>query len=351
MSRKRQAFYTKAELERILNLNEKEHRIFMLNEIFGDLNDALHDEDGNKIEECRSTTHIAYAYSYYYLANYMWRYGKFYIGDGFDAIDEKIMKQILGFPKNNKSLNYLTKRNGVLVNMGYVEKVTDKPVGYIYVDTVVRDGKLKKEIDDFIMESEYPEIYGNKKASKANFPIKAYFRDEYAKEDNYYNGTFWEIENTHHIDIDIFIYCMSEPELGVEGFYLYSFLKMATDKFERGFDCSYKRMARLTGLSIDEVKLQLVNLEKRNMIKNDHKPFCMDKPVDKQTKVNTYKVLNHVLFAENEREYNVIPKQRKIPADVYEVEIGWAGENHYKDGSVRDSDTSIDGQEPFETAV
>lgn len=321
MARKRQVFFTRKELKNLLGVSEKQHEVYMPNEIFKDFTDAFAEEE----LKGKTSTHIAFAYSYYYLANYQWRYAQYRSyneKDGSETqINESVIKKILGFPAKSEQYTYLTKnKTGLLEKIGYIRKKTDKPSRYI----IHKEGRYKEV--EFIYESEYPEIYGNNKNWKVAMPVKGFFRCKESEEENYEDGTFYMIQNTHLIDIDIFIYCMTDAELGVEGFYLYCFLKFMTDKFKNSYDCSNKKMAELTGLSIDEVKNQLVKLEQRNMITNDHKPYCLNRPKGYKTKVNTYGVNEYKEFAREKIEFNEIPAQRKITAKQYESEVGWANE-------------------------
>ncbi|SMG52216.1 hypothetical protein [Paenibacillus aquistagni] len=321
MARIRKTYFTKSKMGKLLGVNEKQHEVYMPNEIFENLTEAFTSEE----MQGKTSTHIAYAYTYYYLANYQWRYARYYYYDdktGMEtSINEGIIKQILGFPSKSEQYTYLTKNNtGLLVKLGYIRKETDKPSRYWYDD----EGKYKEV--QFVYESEYPELYGNNKNWKVAMPVKGFYRYKESEEDNYEDGTFYMIQNTHMIDIDVFIYCMADLELGVEGFYLYCFLKFMTDKYDNAYNCSQKKMAQTTRLSIDEVKKQLENLEKRNMITSDHKPFCLDKPADKETKTNTYGIKEPNEFAKSMIQFNVIPKQRKITAKQYESEVGWANE-------------------------
>jgi len=306
-------------MTKLLGVSEKHHEIYMPNEIFQNLSEAFATDE----MKSKTSTHIAYAYAYYYLANYQWRYAqyRFYTEGVTININEEMIKQILGFPSKSEQYTYLTKnKTGLLVKLDYIRKVTDKPTRYWYDD----EGKYKEV--QFIYESEYPVIYGNNKNWKVAMPVKGFYRYKESEEDNYEDGTFYMIQNTHMIDIDIFIYCMTDAELGVEGFYLYCFLKCMTDKFKNSYDCSNLDMAQFTGLSIDEVKKQLVRLEQRNMITNDHKPYCLDKPEEYKTKANSYSVNEFKEFAKNKLVFNEIPKQRKITAKQYAEEIGWANE-------------------------
>ncbi|MBP1965185.1 hypothetical protein [Paenibacillus aceris] len=334
MARKRQAFFTKREMKIMLNVNEYQNYVFMPNEIFADFTKAFTDLKV-ETEKGKTSTHIAYAYSYYFLANYMWRYAQYRHWDdevGEINLNEGLIKQFLGFPAKSEQYTYLTKSKvGLLEKIGYIRKESDKPCDYWY------EGEKYKEVI-FIYESRYPEVYINNKNWKVAMPVKGFWRDAENERDGDETGTFYQIQDTHQIGIDTFIFCMTNPELGVEGFYLYCFLKFMTDRFENGYDCSNKKMAHLTGLSIDEVKNQIGSLERYNMITNDHKPYCLDKPKDKKCKANTYGILEYDQFAQNLIQMNVIPEQRKISKERYEREIGWANEREI-DGNIVDTDT------------
>jgi hypothetical protein len=347
MARKRKANYTISELREIFNLNTKDgkhhNKVFMPNELFENLNEALHDEEGNRIKEFKTSTHIAYAYSYTYLAHYMYRYCKYYyMKDRYTEveIDEKMIKKIMGFPAKADAYTYLTKdKGGILKDLGYIRKVSDKP--YHYEINEWNDPEFEYESE---LELPVSVTGGSTRNRKINYPVKAFHRTPESEEDCYKDGTYYEKDNTHQVNFDVFMYCMAAPELGVEGFYLYALCVYLNNKFFRnGFNCTHDNFARLSGMSIKEVKAQLKKLEERNMIDCDHKPFCYDKPVDKKTKANTYWICGIDAFANDESEFRKIPKQRKISTEQYEKEIGFVGEDYEIDNSV-----FIDNENPFE---
>ncbi len=353
---KKQTYFTREELKNfVFQVQKYEHLIFMPNEIFNELINGnthedsswvagFYDKEGEKIEEFKSSIHIAYAYSYVYLSHFMYRYCKYrystnergqYMGDA--PIDEKLIKKILGIKPKSMAYTYITKKGGILENLGYIRKERDAPTRVIQAEKV----KGIWEVVEFVMESEYPEIYVIPKNRQINYPVKGFYRDIVSEIDCYYDGTFYSIENTHQIDIDVFIYCMCDKELGVTGFYLYCFMLYKYKMFEQGFDCSLEELSRLTGLGMKTVRNQLFNLERRNMISCDHKPFCVDKPEHENTKSNTYKVKPYNLFHFHESLYNTIPKQRKINAEQYAKEIGFVNQNNLVDNMAIELPTGL----------
>lgn len=331
MSRRRKANYTYDEMKGMFGLDTKEGKhhksVFMPNEIFHDLRVGMHDEKMNKISNFKSSTHVAYAYAYVYLSHYMYRYCKYYVREDYynmKDIDEKMIKKILGFNEKTDQYTYLTKSNGVLDQIGYIKKVSDKPYDYTLDKLADVDGKDVFQ-PYFKMESNVVNFGESKprKNRKINLPVKGFWREDWAKEENYVNGTFYEQDNTHEISFDIFMHCMSDPELGVEGFYLYSYLTYMTDKFPNGYDSTIDNFSHRTSMAYDEVMSQLRKLEERNMISCDHKPFCVNKPKSKKTKSNTYYVNNFKVFVDEPSEYKKIPKQLKVPKKWYEKNIGF----------------------------
>lgn len=325
MAKKKQSFFTLNELKNdIFTVTKDERYVFMPNEIFKDLLERFKDE-----EKAKSSTHIAFAYAYTYLAHYMYRYCKYYGSDGNTAIDEAMIKQVLGFPAKADQYTYITKKSGILDELGYIRKESDKPFQCTQykTDYVNENGVEIMCVDFFDMESSLKFVHGNTKNRKINYPVKAFVRgDKWVNEndeDEKRTGTFFRIDNTHLIDFDIFMYCMSQSELGVKGFYLYSFLLYMNNKHLNGFDCSIDRFVSLTGLGIRTIRDQLERLEKRNMITNDHKPYCLDKKTWQKTKSNTYGALPYKEFISRASELKEIPKQRRISAKRYAKEIGF----------------------------
>jgi len=334
MAKKRQSFFTMDELKNnVFMVEEHERKVFMPNEIFGDL---LKRFDGEV--KAKSTTHIAYAYTYTWLAHYMYRYCKYYLNDNVTGIDEAMIKQIMGFPAKSDAYTYITKSGGLLEELGYIRKESDKPFDYTTYETAFCNGDDVDIVglEGFNMESDLENNIGwvkkNNKNRKINFPIKGFERDEsmitdndlYEAEDR--TGSFFRVDNTHMIDIDVFMFCMADAELGVQGFYLYSYLLYMCDKHYNSFDCSLGRFVTLTGLGERPVRDQLERLEKRNMITNDHKPWCLDKKDWQTPKSNTYEVLPYNGFHSELLEFNQIPKQIKMSAKRYEEEVGFAND-------------------------
>ncbi len=200
--------------------------------------------------------------------------------------------------------------------------------------------KINKETVLY-MESETGKTE-NTRNWKVSMPVKMYdrFNGEYEEADTV--GTLDEVDYTVNIPINIFMYCMANEEIGVEGFYLYSYLKSRCDVLG-SYDCSRKRFVRETGMSVDMINDMLVVLEKHNMIDNDHKPYVLNKPANKTAFANTYKAKKYDVFAKSEAEFNTIPELKKVDKKRYELEYGWV-EDLYETNDSDEVYEVIDGK-------
>jgi hypothetical protein len=184
------------------NWSETDWYVQLPNEIFKDLTDSC----------IKSFRHRAFAYSFYYLSAYLYRnakYGSVHLSQLYSL---ELIELMFG---NRKPINYITKRKGVLDQIGYTASENDFPLS-----SVEEDGVLV----GFHMFHDLPQYEKDLMKVPRNFickrPVKAFKR---FPSDSYYTGTFFEFENTHRIDFTIFARCMC-LENGFMYFYVYSFL-------------------------------------------------------------------------------------------------------------------------------
>jgi hypothetical protein len=224
-----------------------------------------------------ASEHIAFAYTFVYLISYLYRNVRF--GD-FD-FSEPELKKILGFSGNNKNLNYITKRNGILNKLGYIKKETDIPLRYFPDENGYPVFEMYSEHEIF------DEIGYNPRNSKINYPIKAF----------------------HRIPIHTFIYCLSNKEIGVVGLYIYSYLKHKNDIFKKGFSCPLEKLKVETGIKKTTLNNYLKTLEEHNMIDNDHQPYVLDLKAGEQVHACTYKTKPYGYFIKNGEKREVKVRQ------------------------------------------
>lgn len=265
---------------------ETETKHFMPNEVFEDLQ--------NNIEK---SPHVAFAYSYYYLTSWLYRNAKY----GHIDIDVGTIKEILGYSKTNKTMNYIIKKNGVLDEMGYTTTTTDYPVSWEVDDYNSPIFKLKSELEDDEINKT---IRMRSSRFTVKYPIKHMHIDDYDYNTKAHTGIFYEVSNTHRIDFEVFSECMTNKDLGTTGFYLYSYLKNKNQMFPDGYDVSLEALSKETGISNGSLATYLDGLKKYNLVSVKHNmEYFAYGMLEEDRKANTYRTNDYVSFSNKPIDY------------------------------------------------
>lgn len=240
---------TYAEMKQLLKFNDYESKIFMPNEIFGDLQKNID-----------NPSHIAFAYSYIYFITWLYRYAKY--GMINELIDQKFIKKILGYNENYKKLDYLIKQNGILEQMDYIRTEKDFPISYCYDEI---DGLQFQYIDDFKEFRAYIKMLNVPKNYRIKFPTRAFYRNKESEEDYYEDGTFFYVDRTHLVPFEVFIFCMTNEDLGCTGLYLYAFLR-CMNQIYGGYRIPLETLEKKTAIKGRTLDKYLDSLKKYNMI-------------------------------------------------------------------------------------
>lgn len=290
---------TYEELLELLQFDEeKESKIFLPNEIFEDLLNE------NRI---KSISHRAFAYSYIYLVTWLYRYCKY--SETTETIDQRKLKDILGLHPEGKSVNYLISKNGLLEQLGYLKTTTNYPVSWIFEDGNYDNddnliGVTFETYNDLKDSSFMHENLNMGRNFNIKYPIKAFHRNGNEEE---LDGTFYNFESTFLVPFEVFLYCMSNEEVGTMGFYLWSYLKMKSQIFVNGYDASIERLERETGLKNRTVVKYISILKKYRMVKFWHNQDFFAPNLEKEKrKSNTYLANDYDLFSDKPVTYEKI---------------------------------------------
>jgi hypothetical protein len=263
-------------LNTYLQYQEKESHLYIPNEIFNDFR-VLHD---------KGSSHVAFAYSYYYLISWLYRYCKY----GHLNIDVKMIKGILRYNSTYKKLDYLIKKNGLLDEMGYTLSSTDFPYSWDF-----NDGDIEFHLLSGLDVDDRKRILDQKGRNyKIKVPVKGLWRNQESEQEGDYNGTYYDISRTHLVEFEIFTECMSKNELGCVAFYLYGYLKWKCGMYD-GYDVSYKQMEKETGINYRTLERYLDEMKKNNMIICSSSNFVIGAR-NEDRKSNTYYVNDVGLF-------------------------------------------------------
>lgn len=217
---------TKKEFYEILQINESEYYLLMPNEIF---NLLIKDEELND----KKSPDVAFAYSYLTLITWLYRYTKYGTIET-KNLTQKSLLLYLGISLNSKEYSYITKKDGILDNLGLTNTLSfkDAPISWELVSDDYSNEITFTYIKDYCeilnnINSDYS-IDTNLKSPKRfhfKFPILAIEQREVNRLE--LCGTFSSggKDYTHNADFRAFIECMSNKKLGYKAFYLLSFLK------------------------------------------------------------------------------------------------------------------------------
>jgi hypothetical protein len=242
-----------------LNFNPdvEEGAVFAVpNEIFSDF------MQNHKLGKC------AYAYSYYYLSMYLHLYAKYGSENTIEKFTFANLQKLLGISPESRIMNVLVKKDGELDRLGYTSTVTDYPVNLIRLEQA--DGIM--EVGHYMYSEEkrdFPDRFTNSTNFKVKHPDKMYWRDQQSKEEDYYNGTMNEPDNTHMVPLEMFLHALNMPDIMTKGFFVYGFIIYKSTNRSRGngWTIPLELFVEDIGISKNTLFKILKALEERKFIK------------------------------------------------------------------------------------
>jgi hypothetical protein len=246
----------------------------------------------------------AFAYTYYYLISFLYRNCIYSKGVNINDYGlENIKKNFLKI--SSHKLNHIYTKGGILDQLGYTASQHDIPVEVIIENKklakilTVKDAQQSHECDQDSLNTlnHYcfiPSAFSFKVPLRGLFikPPNNYetlYKEKYKDKKimrklEKFNGHFFSFANTHKIQIECFIACMSNSRLGYRAFYLYGLHRMLTDKFKNGHNLLIKQIQKEIPISESTLKIFHRELEAMNLIER--------KIV--RHKASTYKASSHV---------------------------------------------------------
>lgn len=303
------------EIKLLLGIKGKESEIFLPNEIFSDLQGYITD-----------STQLAFAYSYSYLTQFLYRNCKYFTTK--ELIDGNVIKEILGYSKSNRTMNYITKKGGLLDEIGYLESTKDFPVSWDFKKDAGEGLSffMSSEVDKDMLPT-IPKMFFLKRPIKAFERTILHIKKDSVVVEGDIEGTFFDTSNTHSVDFDIFAYCMANKKLGVVAFYLYSWLKHKNDMFN-GYDVPISKLSAETGIARRTLIKYMDFLKGYQMISYKfNQEYFVVGMFDKDRKATTYYTNEYAFFLDkpksfkkmkvmNRAEYLAIKKQEKKDFEI-----------------------------------
>lgn len=305
---------TKSELEGLIEYDYKgrENYLLMPNEMFELL---VKNEDLNK----KKAPHVAVAYTYVFLITWLYRYAKY----GFMELENTTHKAILkmmGIAETNKEYNYIFKKGGVLDRLGITatHSFAKAPVRWFpdeYGDYGFPQFMLYEEWDNEIKKM----LTGGTTLKRRHVkePLLATgFRNplnEVGVEEGDYVGTFYDNgkDYTHMVGMNAFIKCVTTQDLGINAFYILSFLRSRYGK-NTDVSISLNTISSESGIKPSTRDFALKMLKAYHMLFCLPSNFCLERGEHK-TEPSTY------FMVEDSRDWNDKPNYSFITRKVYHV--------------------------------
>lgn len=219
----------KEKIKQSIDYNMVDWQVYINNSIFPDL---------LKSQDLKHISRKAYAYCYYCLITYLYINGKYKKM----LLKQSDLKEILGYSPDNRKMDFISKKNGLLDEMGYTETISDFPIridtGRLIVFDMYREAKRK-----FSLRLDVPSNY------KVKLPFKAFYQDKKSKDAGLFNGTYYNANDCHVFDIERFIECVSNEQIGCEGFFIVCYIKMIGISLRTGSYSNTKGVRDALGIS------------------------------------------------------------------------------------------------------
>lgn len=245
--------------------NQTKQHIYMPNEIFTDLHKNI-----EKIQ------HVVFAYAYYYYVCYLYRYCLY------EGVTQSDIKVKLTYDTQEKRLDYIIKKGGILDKIGYTQTTKDYPLSWSMDEYNQIQFQTISDMNFNSVEAKY--IITDKNA-KVKYPIKMFHRTSEDLADLHLNGTLYDISNTHDILFSVFDRCMTNKELGTTPFFIYSYIRHKNDLYG-DYRIGSRNLSLEIGVSEPTLFKYLFLLEKYSLLAIDHKQY-----VGKGGEANLYKAL------------------------------------------------------------
>lgn len=188
------------------------------NDIFRTLSKNIKNKSGNT-----NIKQSSFAYAYIICVSFLYKYAQFVDINNKTYIQNTDLKQILGYSKTTKSVDYIIKKDGVLEKIGLLKTVKDYPVSVMYGEDEYNNFKIREFITLSMMDKSHPtyKIIKNIVKNK-NYKVKEpVFMFKY----NGGAGSLYDYSNTHRVTIKEFIKFICDEKLDNIDLMLYFFFK------------------------------------------------------------------------------------------------------------------------------
>lgn len=195
----------------------------------------------------KGNRHKTFAFAYYWLVSYLWKYSKY----GYREITTQDIKRILGVSEVEKRMDYIIKKRGLLDSVGLTETTRDFPINTTFKELEGIKVTTLSDLDDGLAQEFLGKHSGRYVCKK---PLLQYERNGKV-------GLMYSRDDVFTISIFEFTRCVLCPEIGFDGFYIYAYLKYRTKMLgNTGVNIYYSELESKIGYKHRRIRTLIQNL-------------------------------------------------------------------------------------------
>lgn len=234
-----------------------ESMIYMPNNIFNKL---------SNMKEKQDFKNSSFTYSYLVISGFLYKYAMYLSSSG--ELSTAETKELLGYSKTTKTVNYIIKKGGWLEENGYIELSKTYPTSRYSVNNSL--GGFSHYEFNYITDEDYnvQDIINARVRNKGYLaPIPIFMLEEARDEDKKY-GKIKEPNESHSIKIKELIHFLEDPELDLSDFMMYCFLKSHCSFYKNKIckHLSYELISDTLGASPKTISKIINKLQNKKLV-------------------------------------------------------------------------------------
>lgn len=223
-----------------------------------------------------NTQQSSFAYAYLIAVAFLYKYAHYVDIDNGTYIQNKDIKQVLGYGGSTKTVDKIIKKDGILEEIGLISTTKKYPVQFTNSGDEINGFNAREFISIDMINEDYVNYDSIKNIVKnRNYEIKEPTFFFNYKEDI---GTLYNYSNTHKITIQEFIRIVYDESLDNIHFLLYGFFKSRCFGYKDNTkEIALYKIVEDAGVGKDAFYSRLNDLKNNKFLDVNHKQFIITK--------------------------------------------------------------------------
>lgn len=226
--------------------------------------------------EIKNNRHKTFAFGYYCLVSYLWKYSKY----GEQEINTQDLKRLMLIIPTEKRFDYLIKKGGVLDSMGLTETTKDFPISTSFNELNQIEVTTLSMVDKD-MAKDWLQQYGKRYTCKK--PLPQYDRGDKV-------GLMFSKDDVLSLSVFEITRILLCNELGFDGLFVYAYLKYRNKMLGgNGVTMYYSELEKQIGYKQRRIRELISNLVSVDLLQIEAE-FSHEN--NKVSRTNTYKIIS-----------------------------------------------------------